>query len=114
MNLFAKVYLDEDVSALVATLLRARGFDVLTTYEADMPGRDDSDQLAYASASHRCIITHNRVHFERLHNECLAAGQTHHGIIVASRRSPYEVARRLAALLNTLTADELENQLLYV
>lgn len=114
MKLFAEVYLDEDVSVLIATLLRARGFDVVTARDEGMLAQDDPDQLAHAVSLGRCIVTHNRVHFERLHGEYLATGQKHHGIIIASRRSPYEVARRLAVLLNTLAADELENQLLYI
>ena len=114
MNLFARVYLDEDASVLIATLLRARGFEVLTAHAEGMLARDDPNQLAHAVASGLCIVTHNRVHFERLHREYLAAGRKHRGIIIAARRSPYEVARRLGALLNTLTADQIENQLLYV
>jgi len=114
MKLFARLYLDEDVSVLVATLLGARGFDVVTTRDESMLGRDDAAQLAHAVSLERCIVTHNRVHFERLHHNYLEAGHTHFGIIVASRRSPYEMARRLVVLLNTLTADEIENQLLYI
>jgi hypothetical protein len=41
-----------------------------------MLGQDDPDQLARAASMGRCIVTHNRVHFERLHSEYLAAGQT--------------------------------------
>jgi hypothetical protein len=113
MKLFADLYLDEDVSVLVATLLRARGFDVLTAVEAGMLGRDDSEQLARASSHRRCIVSHNRVHFEALHGGCMAAGESHWGIIVAGRRNPYELVRRLVAVCNTWTADELANQLLF-
>jgi hypothetical protein len=114
MKLFAELYLDEDVSVLIRTLLQARGFKVTTARDEEMLGQDDPSQLAQAVSLERCIVTHNRVHFERLHNEYLMSDQKHFGIVVASRRSPYEVAQRLAVLLNTLTADEFENQLLYV
>lgn len=114
MNLFAELYLDEDVSALVATLLRVRGFEVTTAREAGLLGRDDSDQLAHAVILGRCIFTHNRTHFEELHRHYIESGQKHLGIIIGSRRNPHELARRLAALLNALAADEIENQLLYV
>ncbi len=43
-------YTDEDVSKLVATLLRARGFDVTTTSEQGMLTQPDSKQLAYAAS----------------------------------------------------------------
>jgi len=114
MKLFAELYLDEDVSALVATLLRARGFKVTTAREQALLGRDDAEQLAHAVSLGRCIFTHNRIHFERLHRHYLESGQNHCGIIIGSRRDAYELARRLAVLLDTLTADEIENQLLYI
>ncbi len=114
MKLFAELYLDEDVSALVATLLRVRGYNVTTVHDEGMLSRDDSDQLARAIALGRCIFTHNRVHFEELHRGCIERGQKHFGIIIGSRRASHELARRIATLLNALAADEIENQLLYV
>ena len=114
MKLFAELYLDEDVSALVATLLRARGFAVLTAQEAGMLAQDDPAQLARAVHLGRCIVTHNRVHFEKLHATYLQSGQEHCGIVVAARRNHYELARRLGVLLNSLTGDDIANHLLYI
>lgn len=114
MKLFASVYLDEDVSVLVCELLQARGFVATTALNEDMLGKDDSTQITHAISLQRCIVTHNRVHFEKLQHYYVTTGRYHHGIIVASRRSPFEIARRLAALLNMLTIDEIANQLLYV
>ena len=114
MKLFATIYTDEDVSRLVATLLRARGFDVTTTSEERMLSQSDSQQLAYATSVDRCLLTHNRVDFERLHLEYMTAGRQHSGIIVVPQKNAYEIAQRAAILLNTLTADEIANQLLYV
>ena len=34
-QLFVRLYLDEDVDVLVAELIRARGFQALTTQEAE-------------------------------------------------------------------------------
>jgi len=78
MKLFAQVYLDEDVSALIATLLRTRGFDTTTARDEGMLAQDDGAQLARAASLGRCIVTHNRVHFERLHEEsiCLPVKST--------------------------------------
>ena len=114
MKLFAELYLDEDVSALVAQLLHARGFNVTTARDESMFGRDDAAQLAHAVTLGRCLFTHNRLHYEQLHHEYLARKQKHFGIVVGSRRNVYELARRIAALLDALAADEIENQLLYV
>jgi predicted nuclease of predicted toxin-antitoxin system len=114
MKLFAELYLDEDVSVFIATLLQARGFKATTARDEGKLSQDDPDQLAHAASIGHCLVTHNRVHFEQLHEEYLAGGNQHFGIIIAARRSPFEVARRLAVLLNTLTADELQNQLFYI
>lgn len=114
MRIFAALYLDEDVSVLVAALLRARGFDVTTAREEGMLGRNDGDQLTCAVKLGRSIFTHNRLDFEQLHRAYLSANRVHSGIVIGSRRNPYELARRIAVLLNTLTTDELKNQLLYL
>lgn len=114
MTLFAELYLDEDVSALTAILLRGRGLNVVTALAEHTLGQDDAAQLAHAAALGRCIITHNRLDFEQLHRRCLAAGREHAGIIIATRRTPHELATRIVTLLNALAADEIHNQLLYV
>lgn len=113
MKLFASVYTDEDVSSLVATLLRAKGLDVQTTFEAGMLGRSDGEQLAYAASRECCLLTHNRVDFERLHLQYMSDGREHEGIIVVPQKRAYEIAQRAGILLDTLTADEIANQLLY-
>jgi len=61
MKIFTSLYTDEDIANLVATLLRARGLDVLTTIEAEMTGYSDEEQLGYAASEERCLLTHNRV-----------------------------------------------------
>jgi hypothetical protein len=60
------------------------------------------------------MVTHNRNDFERLANDYRAGGKIHCGIIIAVRRSPYELARRLLALLDRISADEMDNQVLYI
>lgn len=56
-RLFAEVYLDEDVSVLVASLLLARGFKAVTTRDADQLGRSDRSQLGYAASHEMLFIT---------------------------------------------------------
>ena len=114
MKLIATLYFDEDVSALLATLLRARGIDTTSDREENMLGRLDPDQLEKAISLGRTIVTHNRRDFEDIHSDFIAQQMRHYGVIVAQRRDIYEIARRLGLLLDTLTADEIENQLLYI
>jgi predicted nuclease of predicted toxin-antitoxin system len=114
VKIFASLYLDEDMNNMVATLLRSRGIDAITVQKSDMLGKSDQEQLAYAAANDRCILTHNRVDYEDLH---LHYGQTnliHSGIIVVPQKSPYEIVNRVMILLDSMTADEIANQLLYV
>lgn len=113
-RLFIELYLDEDVDILVADLVRARGFGVLTTHEAGQLHADDVGQLAYATSHNRTLLTHNRADFEALHQTCLMTGQHHEGIIIVVRHSPYEILRRLLLILNQITADEMRDQLRYI
>jgi hypothetical protein len=108
------VYLDEDVSVIVAAILQGRGFDSLTTRDVGQLGQPDSQQLTFAATNGRVLLTHNRVDFERLHREWLEAARSHAGIIVARRRSPAEVASRVGRILTRMTSDHLKDQLLYV
>jgi predicted nuclease of predicted toxin-antitoxin system len=113
-RLFIDLYLDEDVSVLLADLIRARGFEVITTVEAGLRGTTDAEQLAYAVTHQKTLLTHNRVDFESLAAQYAANEQAHFGIIIAARRSPYDLAQRILTLLNHVTADEMVNQLRYV
>lgn len=113
MSIFASLYMDEDMSALVATLLHSRGLDVTTVPEQSTLGKTDSEQLEFAASLGRCLVTHNRVDFERLHLQFIEEGREHCGIIVVPQKTAYEVVQRVGILVNTLTVDSINNQLLY-
>lgn len=112
-RLFAAVYLDEDVSVVLADMLRSRGFKAATTRDAMRLGSTDEQQLEHAIGQQMVLLTHNRVHFEALHNRCLADGREHWGIVIAARRRPQQMAGNVLRLLNRLTADEMRGQLFY-
>jgi predicted nuclease of predicted toxin-antitoxin system len=113
-ELFVALYLDEDIDVLLADLLRSREYDVLTTQEAGQIRKSDPEQLAFAVSQGRAIVTHNRDDFAELARAYAEAGQEHFGIILAIRRSPYDIARRLMVILDQVTADEMQNQLRYI
>ena len=77
MSIFASLYTDEDISALVTMLLRSRGLDVTTVPEQTALGKTDIEQLKFAASLSRCIVTHNRVDFERLHLQFMEEGREH-------------------------------------
>ena len=113
--LYMRLYFDEDVSRDIVENLRQRGFDVLSARDAGQLHLDDDEQLAFAVAQERALVTHNRHDFELRHQRYLSAGQPHPGIIIAKRRaSDAAVVHKLLALLDTVTADEMCNQLRYI
>ena len=113
MKTIAALYTDEDMSALVATLLRSRGLDITTVPEQATIGKTDNEQLIFATSLSRCILTHNRVDFERLHLRYIGENKEHFGIIIVPQKNGYEVAQRIGILVNALTVDEIRNHLLY-
>ena len=70
-----RFHLDENVSGAVASALRRRGIDVTTAVDATLIGADDVDQLRFAIAQQRVVVTHDD-DFTRIHAE----GIEHAGI----------------------------------
>lgn len=108
------IYLDEDVSVLVGEMLRARGFDVLTTREAGNLGADDESQLRFATLSGRVFLTHNRVDFERLAVRFFESDHTHSGIMIAVRKHPHEITMRMLVALAGVSREDLVDQIRYI
>lgn len=113
-SLYIHLYFDEDVSVRIVDNLRTRGFDVLSSRDADMSGRSDDEQMLYAVSLRRAIVTRNRVDFEAQHNKFVENGLKHYGVIVAKRRKDTEVVTKILALLDIVSADEMENRFRYI
>ncbi len=109
-----KVYLDEDVHTFVAQALSLRGWAALTTTEAGRREVTDLDQLTFAADHGYVILTYNSHDFPRLHYEIATSGKTHAGIIVATQEDPRRNIRALFNLLNTLSAEAISGQLVYL
>lgn len=78
-----RLYLDADVNPELAVGLRERGIDAASAREMGRLRALDSDQLAYAVAQQRAILTHNRDDFVELAVEYFEQDREHFGIIVA-------------------------------
>ena len=114
-SLYIHLYFDEDVSLGIVNNLRTRGYDVVSAHDAHMLNKDDDEHMLYAVSQRRAIVTHNRTDFEARHRQFLETGLKHFGVIIAKRRrKDTEVVARLLDLLNTVTAEEMENQLRYL
>ena len=77
-----KVYLDENLSPVIAELLRNQGIDATTAQEVGNVQLDDRAQLAYAAREGRAIVTANIIDFIELAHEAVATNTEHPGIIL--------------------------------
>jgi hypothetical protein len=106
-----RYYLDEHMRPAIAEQLRARGIDTLTTAEAGraQQGLSDDDQLAFATAHQRVLVTEES-DFARL----AGAGQPHAGIVYFPiQLSIGACIAYLELLALTTHPAEMHNQLLY-
>lgn len=108
------IYTDEDVDVLIKPLLKAKGLTVFTTLDEGMLGKTDREQLDHAIELKSIFLTHNRVHVEKLYAKLIEEGKEHYGIIIATRRNVYELARRVSRFLEMHTAESIKNQLWYI
>lgn len=78
----ARLYTDENFPAPAVEFLRESGHDVLAMVETEQAGLaiPDEQVLAFASQAERILLTLNRKHFIRLHNE----DDEHGGIVVCT------------------------------
>jgi hypothetical protein len=109
-----RLYMDEDaMSRILVRGLRARGADIVTAFEAEMISQEDRTHLEHATLQGRTIYTYNTKHFRQIHDEYLALGKRHAGIIVVPhQRYPIgEQIRRLMMLIQDKSAEEMENVL---
>lgn len=84
----ARLYADENFPLPVVEKLRELGHDALTTYESGKAEQriSDSEVLAYSTRENRILLTLNRKHFIRLHDE----NPNHAGIIVCTYDPDFE------------------------
>ena len=55
-----RLFIDEDVWNGLAAALREAGYDAVSVAESRRRGFSDKDQLAYAVAERRAVLTHMR------------------------------------------------------
>src|SRR6516165_8886936 len=109
-SLFVRLYFDRHIMTRLAVDLRGRGYDVLTTEEAGKDTAADEEQLAYAAAENRAILTFNIRDFAPLHEAWQAAARPHAGIIVSQQLGSRQyglLLQRMLRLLNHFPAEEM-------
>ncbi|MCP4623973.1 MAG: hypothetical protein GY850_10620 [bacterium] len=98
-----KLYLDEDISPKVSVILRKKGVDAVSAHEADMLQASDEEQLIFAAAERRAMVTRNRDDFITLTVQFFEALKPHKGLIIVPHTIPGSEFSQLATLLVKLS-----------
>jgi predicted nuclease of predicted toxin-antitoxin system len=99
------VLLDEQLSGLIARLLRERGLDAEAVVErADLPQAPDHEVIATAGREGRAVVTNNVKDFRPLAAERIASGRGHAGLILlpAGRSRSREATGAIADAIEAL------------
>lgn len=115
--LYAALYIDEDVTNLLATQLRQQGFDAVSALDLGLSKHDDEEHLGLATRQNRTILTYNERDFISLSHKWATEGRAHVGILISdqfSLRQTGELLRRVLNFLDKVTADEMINVVRYL
>ncbi len=96
--LFVRLYFDRHIMARLAVDLRGRGYDVVRTEEVGKDTATDAEQLAFAAAEGRAIVTFNIRDFALLPEAWQAAELPREPDAPAREECPPSLARRAPAL----------------
>jgi predicted nuclease of predicted toxin-antitoxin system len=110
-GLFIRLYLDADVDVKLAANLRRAGYDCVSAREVGNAALDDETQIVFATNEGRVLLTHNIQDFVPIFERWWHANRNHPGIVVSQQIPLGELQRRVMRLLETVTADEMENNL---
>lgn len=105
-----RFYMDQHIPLAVTLGLRQRGVDVLTAQQAGRCGLQDADQLQFATAEERVVMTFDPDYL------ALHAGVQHAGITWC-RATKYTTSQLLQSLLlvhAVLSRDEMRNHVEYL
>jgi hypothetical protein len=79
--------------------------------------KTDGEQLEFAAAQGRCIVSFNVRDFRMLSEEWARTGRQHAGIVVTNhvgRNAFGSLMRRILDLVNRICADEMRNLYLHI
>ncbi|MFQ6054444.1 MAG: DUF5615 family PIN-like protein [Methanosarcinales archaeon] len=109
-----KIYTNENISSVVAKVLREWSYDAISAPEAGLLTSPDEEQMEFAVTQRRAIVTFDIKDYPRLHAEYISSGSHHCGIIVSKQLVIKELLRRLHNLLQTLTAEDMLDRIEYL
>ena len=115
--LFVQIYTDEHITPLLARTLRTRGFVAQSAVEAGLIGYSDTAHLSYAAQQDMAVVTFDRADFIELACQWAIINRDHAGIIISPQFGSEQLSQLLqplSRLLDTLTADDLRNQVVFL
>ena len=80
-----KFYLDANLSRRIAERLRQKRWDAVSAHEVGNLESSNPEQLAYATAEGRALVTKDIGHFITLSRDAIASQKPHPGIILCPR-----------------------------
>lgn len=83
-----KYYLDEDLSPKIAVILKKYGVDAISAHDVGMTQVSDLEQLEYAAAHARCLVTRNRNDFTALTVHFFNEHRRHFGLVIVPHSFP--------------------------
>jgi uncharacterized protein with PIN domain len=104
-----KLYVDADVTPKLARILRTRGYDVLSAHETGNAELSDVEQMAFAVAEGRALLTCNAGDFTPIFEDYWYTDREHLGVIVSEQLELGEMLRRVVRLLDTVDAGDMRS-----
>lgn len=110
----SRLYLDEDVRPLLASVLRQRGFDVVSAVDLGRIAIPDADHFAFGAREHRAILTFNIRDFVPLAGQAMAAGERFAGLVVSEQIEFRELLRRTLRLVGSRSGEEIADTIVWL
>jgi hypothetical protein len=95
-------------------VLRSAGYDVVSAHEVGMRGKSDHEQLMYAIAEGRAILSFNVAPFPNLARWAYDNQIEHFGIVVSTQLDFKDLLHRVQALLDNVSAEDLHNNFIWL
>ncbi|MCZ7356290.1 MAG: DUF5615 family PIN-like protein [Candidatus Methanoperedens sp.] len=107
-----KIYTDENVNVAIVDGLRRRGVEAWSAIDKKKLGLSDEEQLKYALEERATIFTHD----DDFLSMAAESGMEHYGIIYVHQQhlSVGECIRRLKAIVETMSPEEMHNRILFL
>lgn len=109
-----RLFIDEDVHAVLGAILEKRGFDVVHAQAVERRGKSDSEQLEYAAKKQRCLMSFNVKDYVVLHNQYVQQRKEHWGIIVSKQLPIGETLRRVLNILQRNSNKSAKNRIFFL